>query len=111
MKTLGIVPGVIVETSDGMKAEVICTFADGRVLASGRYYNYLELTAVEPEAVEAEKGAITSTEVAIEVAMLPEILADDCEPLAQTLDLINGEAKQEKLAYFVQALQDAIPFS
>jgi chromosome segregation ATPase len=40
-------------------------------------------------------------------AMLPEILANECEPLAQTSDLINGEAEQEKLAYFVQALQDA----
>lgn len=36
-----------------------------------------------------------------------EILADDCEPLVQTLELINGEAEQEKLAYFVQALHDA----
>lgn len=50
-----------------------------------------------------EEGAIaTSVE-----AMLPEILADDCEPLAQTSDIINGEAEQEKLAYFVQALEEA----
>lgn len=117
MKTLGIVPGVIVETSDGTKAEVICTFVDGRVSVSGgRYYNYSELTAVEPESAEAESDAIaTSVE-----EMLPEILANDCEPLAQTSDIINGEAakaiaptpalwqaEQEKLAYLVQALQKA----
>lgn len=34
-------------------------------------------------------------------------MADDCEALAQTSNLINGEAEQEKLAYFVQALHDA----
>jgi hypothetical protein len=103
MKALGIVPGVIVEASDGTQAKVICTFGDGRVLASGRYYNYLELTVLESESAEAEESAIaTSVE-----AMLPEILANDCEPLTQTSDLINGEVEQEQLAYFMQALEEA----
>lgn len=111
MKALGIVPGVIVETSDGTQAKVICTFGDGRVLAAGRYYNYLELTAVEPESAEAEEGAVSEAipyAIAASVeAMLPEILANECEPLAQTSDIIKGEAEQEKLAYFVQALAEA----
>lgn len=111
MKALGIIPGAMVEASDGTKAEVICTFADGRVLASGRYYNYLELTVLESESAGVEEGvvneAIPKAIAASVEAMLPEILADDCEPLAQTSDLINGEVEQEQLAYFVQALQDA----
>lgn len=50
IKALGIVPGAIVETSDRTKAEVICTFGDGRVLAAGgRYYRYSELTVLEAE--------------------------------------------------------------
>lgn len=56
------------------------------MLASGRYYNYSELTVLEPE---VEEGAITAS---VE-AMLPEILANDCKTLAQTSDLINGEAE------------------
>lgn len=103
MKALGIVPGATVETSDGTQAKVICTFGDGRVLASGRYYRYEELTAVGAEVAEVEEGAIAASVEAI----LPEILANDCEPLAQTSDKINGEAEQEKLAYFVQALEEA----
>lgn len=103
MKALGIVPGAMVEASDGTQAKVICTFGDGRVLAAGRYYNYSELTVLESESAEAEEGVIAAS---VE-AMLPEILANECEPLAQTSDLINGEAEQEQLAYFVQALQDA----
>ncbi len=82
---------------------MICTFADSWVLTSGRYYRYSELTAVEPESAEAKESAIAAS---VE-AMLPEILANECEPLAQTSDLINGKAEQEQLAYFVQALQDA----
>lgn len=122
MKALGIVPGAIVEASDGTQAKVICTFGDGRVLAAGRYYNYSELTAVKLESAEAEQGAVSVSvapssslrasavpeAIAASVeAMLPEILANECEPLAQTSDLINGETEQEKLACFVQALQDA----
>jgi hypothetical protein len=112
IKALGIVPGVIVEASDGTQAKVICTFGDGRWLVSvGRYYRYEELTPVEPELAEVEQGAVSEAvpnAIAASVeAMLPEILANECEPLAQTSDLINGEAEQEKLAYFVQALQDA----
>lgn len=53
MKTLGIVPGAMVKTSDRTKVKVICTFGDGRVLAAGgRYYRYSELTVLEPEAEE-----------------------------------------------------------
>lgn len=111
MKALGIVPGAIVEASDRTQAKVICTFGDDRVLAAGRYYNYSELTVLESESAEAEQGAVSEDmpeAIAASVeAMLPEILANECEPLAQTSDIINGEAKQEQLAYFVQALQDA----
>lgn len=112
IKALGIVPGTMIEANDGTRAEVICTFGDGRVLVSGgRYYRYSELTAVEPESVEAEENAISEAmpkAIAASVeAMLPEILANDCESLAQTSDLIDGEAEQEKLAYFMQALQEA----
>lgn len=111
MKALGIVPGAMIEASDRTQAEVICTFADGRVLASGRYYNYLELTVLESESAEVEEGAVSEVipkAIAASVeAMLPEILANDCKPLAQTSDLINGEAEHEQLAYFTQALEEA----
>lgn len=111
MKALGIVPGAMVEASDGTQAKVICTFGNGRVLASGRYYNYLELTVLESESAGVEEGVVSEAipeAIAASVeAMLPEILANNCEPLALTSDLINGEAEQEKLAHLVQALQDA----
>jgi hypothetical protein len=56
IKALGIVPGAMVEASDGTQAKVICTFGDGRVLAAGRYYNYLELTAVGAEVQKWRKA-------------------------------------------------------
>lgn len=68
------------------------------MLASGRYYNYSELTVLESESTEVEEGAVSeamSKAIAASVeAMLPEILADDCKPLTQDLELINGEAEQ-----------------
>lgn len=70
---------------------MICTFADSWVLTSlGRYYRYSELTAVEPESAEAEQDAVSVRSLRASAmpevlatsveAMLPEILADDCEP-------------------------------
>jgi len=56
---------------------------------------------------DAVSEAVPKAIAASVEAMLPEILADDCEPLAQTSDMINGEAEQDKLAYFVQALEEA----
>lgn len=76
MGALGIVPGAIVATFDGTKGEVICTFADGRVLASGNYFRYSELTVLEPKSAEADESAIAAS---VE-STLPEILADDYEP-------------------------------
>lgn len=94
---------------------MICTFADSWVLTSGRYYRYSESTAANEGAVSESvapslslrasavpKAIATSVE-----SILPEVLANNCEPLAQTSDLINGEAEQEQLAYFVQALEEA----
>ena len=80
MKALGIVLGAMIEASDGTQAKVICTFGDGRVLAAGQYYNYLELTVLELESAEAEQGAVSEAvpkAIAASVeAMLPEILAN-----------------------------------
>lgn len=77
IRALGIVPGVIVEASNGTQTKVICTFGDGRVLAEDRYYNYSELTAVKPESAEALEGMVSEVmpyAIAASVeAMLPEI--------------------------------------
>lgn len=99
MKALGIVPGAMIEASDGTKAEVICTFADGRVLASGRYYRYKELTVLEPK---AEEGAIA---VSVET-ILPEILSDRHQP-GLTLTLTQWQATQKQLAEVQQAFKAA----
>lgn len=53
--------------------------------ASGRYY-YSELTVLEPESAEAAQSVASESmpkAIATSVeALLPEILANDCKPLA-----------------------------
>lgn len=54
IKALGIVPGAPVQIGD-LKAQVACTFADGRVLVMGRYYNYKDLTVLNQSAEQEQQ--------------------------------------------------------
>ena len=111
MNALGIVPGVTVSLSDGTKAKVACTFADGRVLASGRYYQYSELTVSKSTTAQAtdELGTAEAEGDAIAVSVetiLPEIRSAHNQP-DLTPTLAQWEAVQKQLVENQQALENS----
>lgn len=110
MQALGIIPGATVETGDDMKAKVACTFADGRVLASGRY-SYDELTISESTTAQAtiELGTAEAEGDAIAVSaetILPEILSARNQP-DSTPTFSQWEAVQKQLVENQQALENS----
>lgn len=67
MKALGIVPGALIKIGD-LKAQVACTFADGRVLVMGRYYNYKDLTVLTDSAEQEQQYTSLEQETVADVA-------------------------------------------
>lgn len=89
MKALGIVPGVSIQIGD-LKAQVACTFADGRVLVMGRYYNYKNLTVLTDSAEQEQQYTSLEQEtIAVSKSVGLPTKGESVLPTSDTIDSLT----------------------